>query len=362
VTGTFSSLAITGFFGATQPTITYDANDAFLVLVPAVLASHLPPGSTTNVTNVVNAIDATNSGTLPLAFQNLFNLPPQQLPNVLTQLSGEAETGAQQGAFQITNEFLSLLVGPFENNHGGAEPANVAVRPVPILKTLKAPKAWAASAPRLSVWGAAYGGTNNTNGDPGRLGSHDLTTHASGFATGLDYRISPDTTVGFALAGGGTSWSLSQGLGGGRSDVFQAGIYGSRQFGAAYLSGALAYGSHWASTSRIVTVGGTNQLNANYDAQSLGGRLEGGYHVTSWIPFRLTPYGALQAQSFNMPAYSESAAAGVSGGGLIPTDVALSRSDAWAARGMAASVVAAASAVDVARNRRRVTIGRSTFE
>jgi len=312
VTGTFSSLAITGFFGATQPTITYDANDAFLVLVPAVLASHLPPGSTTNVTNVVNAIDATNSGTLPLAFQNLFNLPPQQLPNVLTQLSGEAETGAQQGAFQITNEFLSLLVDPFGNNHTAVESANVAVPGAPKLKALKAPKVLAAAAPRLSVWGAAYGSTNNTNGDPGGIGSHDLTGHTSGFASGLDYRVSPDTTVGFALAGGGTSWSLSQGLGGGRSDVFQAGVYGSRQFGASYLSGALAYGSHWASTSRIVTVGGTDQLNASFDTQSFGGRLEGGYHLVSWMPFRLTPYVALQAQSFTTPTYSESATSGAS--------------------------------------------------
>ena len=41
-----------------------------------------------------------------------------------------------------------------------------------------------------------------------------------GIAAGLDYKLSPDTLIGFALAGGGTSWSLAQGLGGGRSDVF----------------------------------------------------------------------------------------------------------------------------------------------
>jgi hypothetical protein len=48
VIGTFSSLAVTGSFGATRPSITYDANDAFLVLVPAAL--QLPPGAPTNVT------------------------------------------------------------------------------------------------------------------------------------------------------------------------------------------------------------------------------------------------------------------------------------------------------------------------
>ncbi len=310
VTGTFANLAVTGAFGSTQPTVTYDANDAFLVLAPAALASRLPPGSPTNATNVADAIDAANSGTPPLAFQNLFNLPAQQLQNALTELSGEAATGAQDAAFQITNEFLSLMIDPFGDNHVGSQPADVPVSPR--LKALKAPRASSVAATQLRVWSAAFGGTDNTNGDPAGLGSHDLATHTFGFATGLDYRMAPDATVGFALAGGGTSWNLSQGLGGGRSDVFQAGIYGARKFGAAYLSGALAYGLHWASTSRTVTVGGTDQLNANFDAQSFGGRLEGGYHVTSWVPFQLTPYAALQAQNFSSPVYSESAAAGVS--------------------------------------------------
>lgn len=312
VTGTFSSLAVAGSFGSTEPTVTYDAKDAFLVLVPASLTSHMTLGSPTNVTNVASAIDAANSGTPLLAFQNLFNLTPQQLPNALTELSGEPATGAQQGAVRVTNEFLSLLVDPFESNHGGTEPANVVVPAASKLKILKAPKPFAAAAPRLSVWGATYGSANSTNGDPAGVGSHDINAHTSGFATGLDYRVSPDTAVGFALAGGGTSWSLSQGLGGGRSDVFQAGIYGSRQFGAAYLSGALAYSFHWASTSRIVAIGGTDELNSNFKARSFGGRLEGGYHLMSWIPFRLTPYAALQAQSFAAPSYSESSASGIS--------------------------------------------------
>ena len=45
-----------------------------------------------------------------------------------------------------------------------------------------------------------------------------------GFAGGLDYHYTPDTVLGFAFAGGGTNWSLSQGLGGGKSDAFQAGL------------------------------------------------------------------------------------------------------------------------------------------
>jgi hypothetical protein len=67
-----------------------------------------------------------------------------------------------------------------------------------------------------TVWGAGYGGCNRTSGDLAVIGSHDLSARTAGGAAGLDYRLTPDTVVGLALAGAGTDWSLSQGLGGGK--------------------------------------------------------------------------------------------------------------------------------------------------
>ena len=68
---------------------------------------------------------------------------------------------------------------------------------------------------------------NKTKGNA----SHRLARHrrAYGFAAGADYRVAPGTVVGFALAGGGTNWSLAGGLGTGNSDAFQAGVYGSHR-------------------------------------------------------------------------------------------------------------------------------------
>ena len=71
-----------------------------------------------------------------------------------------------------------------------------------------------AYAPRWTAWGGAYGGSNKTSGDPAVLGSHDLAARTAGFAGGLDNRLSPNSVVGLALAGGGTNWSLANGLGG----------------------------------------------------------------------------------------------------------------------------------------------------
>jgi outer membrane autotransporter protein len=109
----------------------------------------------------------------------------------------------------------------------------------------------------------------------------------------------------------GTNWSLGQGLGGGKSDAFQAGVYGATKFGPAYLAAAFAFTNHWMSTDRLAF---GDHLTADFNAQSYGGRLEGGYRFGT--PYGgITPYAAIQAQSFHAPGYSEA--------GLIPNGFAL---------------------------------------
>jgi outer membrane autotransporter protein len=159
--------------------------------------------------------------------------------------------------------------------------------------------------PHWNVWGAGFGGGNEIAGNAS-AGTHDTSSDAAGGAIGADYFVAPDTRLGFALAGGGTAWSVSEGLGGGHSDVFQAGIYGVHDFGPAYIAGAVAFGNYWVRTNRVAG-GGT--LDSNFDAQGYGGRIEGGYH----IPFEnvtFTPYGAVQPQAFSNPAFSEYAISG----------------------------------------------------
>ena len=78
----------------------------------------------------------------------------------------------------------------------------------------------------------AYGGSQTTDGNA-TLGSNSTTSSIAGTAVGADYRFSPFTIAGFALAGGGTNFSVN-GLGSGRSDLFQAGAYIRHTAGAAY--------------------------------------------------------------------------------------------------------------------------------
>ena len=155
---------------------------------------------------------------------------------------------------------------------------------------------------RYSAWGSAFGAFNKMNGDSAGVGSHNVSARAYGLAVGMDYRFTPDTVAGFALAGGGTDWSLSQGLGTGKSEAFQAGLFARKLFGPAYISGALSAANHWMKTDRYSFA--SDHVNASFTAQSYGARLEGGYRVpTSKVA--VTPYAAVQAQAFRTPSYSE---------------------------------------------------------
>ena len=81
--------------------------------------------------------------------------------------------------------------------------------------------------------------------------------------------------------------------------------------GAAYLSGALAYGWQDITTDRTVTVAGIDQLRAQFNANAWSGRVEGGYRfVSPWIGMGITPYAAGQFTTFDLPAYAEQAFVG----------------------------------------------------
>ncbi len=102
------------------------------------------------------------------------------------------------------------------------------------------------------------------------------------------------------------------GSGYGRSDLFQAGAFIRHTVGAAYISGAVAYGWQDITTDRTVTVAGADHLRAEFDANAFSGRVEGGYrYVTPWLGgVGITPYAAGQFTTFDLPSYAESVLSG----------------------------------------------------
>ncbi len=295
----------------------YTAHDAVVTISSAVLGAGQGLGR--NQQNVANTINDyfNNGGMLPSSFSHIFSLSGGRLGDALSQVSGEAATDAQQGAFQLMNGFFGIMLDPAMGGagHAGGGPAlgfaaerdmspAIARAYAAVFKSaIKGPPSFEQ---RWNTWVSGFGGSSKTGGDIAS-GSHDSTTRVYGSAGGVDYHVSPDATVGFAFAGAGTSWGLAGGLGGGKSDAFQAGFYGSRRWGSTYASAAVAFANHWMSTDRYALAG--SRLTGNFNAQSYGGRLESGYRFATRFG-GITPYAAAQAMAFHTPAYDETDVAG----------------------------------------------------
>lgn len=250
-----------------------------------------------------------SNGGIPLVYSGL-------TAGGLSQAAGEPATGSQQTTFGAMTQFMGLVTDPFMGGGNGINGATSA--PAYAEEGADAAKrsdafamfAKASPAPfeaRWSVWGAGFGGSQTTNGNVG-AGSNDTTSRIFGTAVGADYRFSPETLAGFALAGGGTSFGVN-GLGSGRSDLFQAGAYVRHTDGVAYISAALAYGWQDVTTDRTVTIAGLDHLRAEFNANAYSGRVEAGYRFATPL-FGITPYAAGQVTTFALPAYAEQVVSG----------------------------------------------------
>ena len=324
INGTFSSLVSTNLPAALGGALSYDANNAYLNIDLAVSQLH---GLNGNQRNVANALSNyfNSTGGIPMVFAVL-------TPTGITQAAGETAAGSQQTTFSAMTQFITTLLDPFIGGRG--DNAASATSPAPFAEEGGASNAYASGRkrtaaereayaaiyrkasmrdsydPHWSVWAAGFGGSQTTDGNV-MLGSNNTTSRVFGMAAGADYIFSPRTIAGFALAGGGTSFSVANG-GSGRSDLFQAGAFIKHTVGPAYISAALAYGWQDVTTDRVVTIAGVDRLRAQFNANAFSGRVEGGYRfVAPWMGgVGITPYTAEQFTTFDLPAYAEQVLSG----------------------------------------------------
>ena len=320
VSGTFAGISNIGLPAGFADSLSYSANNVFLNLAPGFTQF---TGLNTNQQNVANALTNffNTTGSIPSRFANL-------TPAGLTQLDGENATGAERASYDLMNEFLNLMLDPFVDGRGGypagggatplgfapdqlaSLPPDIALAYAGVFKA--PPPAPVTFDQRWTSWAAGFGGRANANGDPA-VGSNNVTTSTFGYAAGTDYHFSPNSVLGFSLAGGGTNWNLANALGTGRSNAFLAGVYGVTHAGPVYLAAALAFANNWFTTNRGAM---GDVLTANFQGQNYAGRLEAGYRYTVPAAYNLiglTPYAAIQAQDFHTPGYSET---DLSGGGF----------------------------------------------
>jgi len=333
VSGSFSGAEfLTANSFARNARLSYVGSDVLLTLDPGTLSSSLPGNANINQRNVAAGIDNALIGgaAMPASFNALFALSGTPLLNALTQVSGETATGTQQTTFNAMNMFMGVLTDPFVAGRGdprspsgaagyAAEDSDALAYAAGRKRSGAERDAYAAiyrKAPvqafesRWSVWAAGFGGSQTTDGNA-TTGANAATSRIAGATAGADYWFSRDTVAGFALAGGGTDFSVANG-GTGRSDLFQAGAFVRHHAGAAYVTGALAYGWQDIATDRNVTIAGLDHLQARFNANAYSGRLEGGYRFVAPVigGVGVTPYAAAQFTTFDLPAYTEQAITG----------------------------------------------------
>ncbi|WP_082540320.1 autotransporter domain-containing protein [Bosea sp. Leaf344] len=291
--------------GAFVPTLRYDARNAYLDL-NLDYAAALGPLSPRQGQLAGLLTDFFNrTGSIPLGFGQLTALG-------LSQATGESNLAAQGNSAVATTQFLGALNDgvpgergvPIAPGPGGytayaSSRSSGSDRPVAKTQLTADPDLW-----RWSVWGSGFGGVQ-FNGANGPANTAATTNRVYGAAVGADYRLSPETTLGFALGGAGTSFN-SFGLGSGSSSLFQAGAFIRQQFGRSHIAASASYGWQEITTDRYLP---GEHLQGSFHANSYAARLEAGHRV-DLAGFGLTPYAAAQFSLLSLPAYREKALSG----------------------------------------------------
>jgi autotransporter-associated beta strand protein len=295
VSGTFTAAAIPALnTGGAQfaPAVSTDAHDVFLQINLSKLSPLLPSGATRNETNAVGGIDAAlaKGSTPSIAFDNLGNLSSAALGTDAQQLAGELGGDIPQVG--------NALYAPFQNavfDH---------IADIGLQHQL-VHHAALQSGPE--VWLSAIGSTDIVSGNPSD-GSQKFSSSSVGLVGGGDWHMSPNMLLGAALSLGSTHFHIGSGLGTGKATAYQAGLYGFLQFTPRIYGSFLgAFGQDNITTSRTLTVSGTDTLGASFTSQVFGGRYETGVNL-GWI----IPYIAGEDRLVRTPSHGESATSGSS--------------------------------------------------
>lgn len=301
ISGQFASTttAVPSYF---KPRLSYDTNNVYLNLDQVSLAG-LTSGTTGNQKSVSGGIDAAvAAGAVPgSAFQGLFGLSGAALNAALDQISGAMNANIGQsvsyGAFM---PFMNLMLSGGDS----ADAVTMAqIAPGTLYGSTDAPLPAQLVPQRLRVWGSVYGSHAGLSADT-VSGAASLSATSVGGAGGVESQFDDGTRLGVSLGGGHQDFTSGNGVGD-SSDVM-LGIYGRTNIlDRGYVAAAMGYGWHDITTTRTVTVSGTDVLAAKFDAHEIGGRIEAGYRLDG-----VTPFVALAGDAFAAPGYGESAASG----------------------------------------------------
>jgi fibronectin-binding autotransporter adhesin len=301
--GTFASFTTVGVPSYVKGRLSYDANNVYLNLDPNALAPQLS-NATGNQHTVVTTVDAAvAAGNVPPAgFVALYGLSGSALNSALDQISGQVGPNTVNAVGQGFLSFMSMTAS-------GGSGATGSFAPGSAYGAADAPHRAQLGARETRVWGAVYGGHVGLSGDAAS-GAAGLSSNNVGLIGGADMQVSDGFLAGVTLGLG--RQNFRSGNGSGDSDDIMIGLYGRAAAGAAYVAASFGLGWHQIKTQRVITISGTDVLQGKQDADDFGGRIETGWHLPLDDTYTVTPYAAFAGESFENPAYGETALSGAS--------------------------------------------------
>ncbi len=319
VSGSFAG--VTTNLAFLTPTLSYDANDAYVNLSRNDV-SFTAVAATGNQRSIGTAL--TNVGIRPTSdagsaiLNGLFVLSPTGARAAYDQLSGEGLVASQTTNIRAGRAFSETVndqIGLWRVQPTAGAP----------LRELADLPSGAIAAPPLAavrhyrVWASGDGGGFNINANAG-LGTARQTGAFYGGDVGADTEITPGLLLGGSLGGSGTDFTVSQRAASGSAVGFHASIYGALTSGANYLQSITSFSDFSNTTNR--TVGGFGGFalaneRAAFGSTEVRERLEAGHSISRDAGFgtpevRFTPFVALEIAQLASKGFSEYATNGAS--------------------------------------------------
>ncbi|HLG49574.1 MAG TPA: autotransporter domain-containing protein [Reyranella sp.] len=293
VAGTFDG--VTSNFAFLKPSLSYDADDVFLVLTRSGFSGGALTPNQHAVGTALDRGDPGATGDFETVLNVLSGLDATQGPGALDAISGQpyANFGTVNTAMGYA---FANAIGNQLSGWGGATHVALA-EACDVACDATAPSRWGA-------WLSGVGGLGSVPGQSGNSGT--FTYNFGGTAVGLDYRLDPRVLVGASLGfTTGTQW-VNGFNGRGSVDAFSGSLYGSFTEDALYVNAVAGYSHASNRLTRVITIPGLLQRTAygKTTADQFVGQVEAGYHFALG-PGSVTPFARLQGSTTNQAGFSE---------------------------------------------------------
>jgi autotransporter-associated beta strand protein len=301
VTGAYSN--VTSNFAFLTPSLSYDANNVYLLLFQP-RGAFAAGAQTDNQRAVGRALDIANptaSGDFGAVLNALSVLSTAQGPATLTAISGQNYAGFSNAMVQGAQLFMSSFANRAGSRSGSGTKVALA-EACDVACDSTEPALWGA-------WGGAVGGTGTIAGNNN---AGTFTYSVGGFSGGLDRQIAPNflagVTVGYQTGGQWTGGFEGRSV----TDTVQAGLYGSFTQGPVYVDALAAYAYNANQLWRPINIPGLQPRTAF--GQTAGnqflGQLEAGWRfdLGGAAAYYVTPFGLLQGSTATQNGFTETGA------------------------------------------------------